>query len=387
MTNLKLIYDVLINSTHTTINFQQLQKDLEVIEEQQQWDELFKRANLHGILPLVFNTLKSPTLDIDESVLSSFKQGTLEIAKENMLMSAELLRITKLLNAQDIKVTSFKGPVLSFMIHKDITLRQYSDIDILIDKRDMYTAAQLLINSGYSTDIDLKFLKNKQFIIASKDLAFIHAPSGVNLELHWKLFDPKFAIKSNDFFTSTQNIKLLNTTLKTFDTTNLLVYLCMHGSKHYWERIEWIVDIDRLVREYEIDWDVVQEQSVKLEIKTLVYVGLSISSKFFNTPIPEALHKDMNEHNSLVSQIIQTIYDDEISIEKDREKINLKNIIRHSSFKDSNSATLKAKIHSYLQLKTGDIILVNLPSYLTWFYYPLRLFRLSKKLLKRDSDV
>lgn len=387
MANLKIIYDILINSTQTTVDFQQLQKYLVLIEEKQEWNQLFTRANLHGILPLVFTTLKSSSLDIDESVLSAFKQGTLEIAKENMLMSSELLRVTKFLNAQDIAVTSFKGPALSFMIHKDITLRQYSDIDILIDMSDIYEAAQLLVNNGYTTDIDLKFLKNKQFIIASKDLAFIHTVSGVNLELHWELFDSKLAIKSNDFFKSTQDIKLFNTSLKTFATTNLLVYLCMHGSKHYWERIEWIVDIDRIVREYDVEWDVLQEQSEKLEIKTLVYVGLSISNKLFHTPIPEALQKDMEEHSSLVSQIIQAIYDDEIIIEQDVDRISLSSISRNISLKDSKSSTLEVKIRSYLQLKTGDIILINLPRYLTWLYYPLRLFRLSKKLLKRDYDV
>ena len=51
-----------------------------------------------------------------------------------MLMSAELIRIMKLLEKNDIKALAFKGPVLSQMVYGDITLRQYVDLDVLIRK-------------------------------------------------------------------------------------------------------------------------------------------------------------------------------------------------------------------------------------------------------------
>ena len=384
MTNLKHIYDALINFSQSTIDFQKLEEDLKFIEQKEQWSDLFTRANMHGILPLVYKTLHSSHLNIDEDVLFSFKQATVEIAKENMLMSSELLRVTKLFDAQQIPVTSFKGPTLSLMIHKDITLRQYSDLDLLIDETYLYEAAEILIKNGYQTDIDLKFLKNKQFILAAKDLPFTHPLSQVKIELHWKLFDPKFAIKSNDFFKLTQDIQLYNSNITTFDTTNLLVYLCMHGSKHYWERIEWIVDIDRLTREYEIEWEVFQTQVEQLEIKTLVYVGLCISSELFDTPIPHFIQKEMQEYQTFGAKIIETIYDDEIINEVDIDTIDLQSITRNISFKDTKSSTLEAKIRSYFQLKQGDITIVNLPNYLSWAYYPLRFIRITQKYLKRN---
>ena len=35
--------------------------------------------------------------------------------------------------------------------------------------------------------------------------------------------------------------------IKSFNTEQLLVYLATHGAKHQWERMEWLVDIARVI--------------------------------------------------------------------------------------------------------------------------------------------
>ena len=69
-----------------------------------------------GMLPLFYKTLFSLNTDnevIQTEILPKLKEYNMGIARRNMLMSAELLRIVKLLKENDIEVLSFKGPVLA----------------------------------------------------------------------------------------------------------------------------------------------------------------------------------------------------------------------------------------------------------------------------------
>ncbi len=89
-------------------------------------------ASRHGILPLVYKTLKKLTENSDlnaqsstlNAMLSELKVQYLGIVQRNMLMSAELIRIMKLLEENGIEALAFKGPTLAQMAYGDITLRQ-----------------------------------------------------------------------------------------------------------------------------------------------------------------------------------------------------------------------------------------------------------------------
>ena len=72
--------------------------------------------------------------------------------------------------------------------------------------------------------------------------------------MHWSFLDEDYPMQVDleDFWNETQEVKLNGHPIPTFSNENLLYYLCIHGSKHLWERIEWINDIDLLVQSNEI---------------------------------------------------------------------------------------------------------------------------------------
>ena len=50
-----------------------------------------------------------------------------------MLLTSELIKIMKLLEENDIKAIAFKGPTLAQLAYGDVTLRQYVDLDLLVE--------------------------------------------------------------------------------------------------------------------------------------------------------------------------------------------------------------------------------------------------------------
>ena len=101
--------------------------------------KLTSLAIQHGILPLVYKTIKELSQEkasiVPIEFLTELKAQYMGISQRNMLMSAELIRIMKLLEENGIEALAFKGPTLSQMAYGDITLRQYVDLDILVDEK------------------------------------------------------------------------------------------------------------------------------------------------------------------------------------------------------------------------------------------------------------
>lgn len=77
------------------------------------------------------------------------KQHYMDIVKQNMLMTSELIKVVKILEENNIEAISFKGPVLSQLAYGDVVSRQYCDLDILVDEKELIRTVNLFLDNGY----------------------------------------------------------------------------------------------------------------------------------------------------------------------------------------------------------------------------------------------
>ena len=336
----------------------------------------------HGILPLVYKTLKklhtSHQLQItDHEILSAFKQQYLSIAQKNMLMSAELIKIINLLKENHIEALAFKGPTLSQMAYGDITLRQYVDLDVLVKKEYIYKIDALLKDRGYQRVLEMTPTQEKVYMKNAHDLGLYHPKSGVHFEMHWSLMNEDYPMQINldTIWKNPQTIKINGKDISTFPTEELLLYLCIHGSKHLWERIEWIKDIDLMIRTQKIDWEGVIERSQNTGFEKMVYLGLSLTAQLFNTPLPQNITghivklKVLDELSDFVLQSWQT------PMSAFRNTSAMLKLFPGTKEKliYLNSILIKPSLNEYWA--------VDLPKKLYWAYYFVRPYMLMKKYL------
>ena len=158
---------------------------------------LINLAYHHGILPLVYQTLKNlqnNNLFHNTELLSELKTHYISISQKNILMSSELIKIMKLFEENNIEALAFKGPTLAQSSYGNITLRQFGDLDLLIKKEDCYKMINILLQNHYIPDIELKedtkeiFLKRANVINLHKEY------NGVYIDIHWRLFSNSYAI-------------------------------------------------------------------------------------------------------------------------------------------------------------------------------------------------
>ena len=193
----------------------------------------------------MYHALKTHTDIIPKEILAAMKMHNMEIAKKNMFMTSELIKAMKLLKDNNIQAISFKGPTLSQMAYGDIALRQYVDLDILIEKNDVYKVYDLLKNS-YTRSLELSASQEHIWFKYAHDLGLTSA-NGIHIEFHWRMLDSDHPVnlKDIDFFASSNLTTLHNTQINVIKNEEFLIYLCVHGAKHMFERIEWVVDIDK----------------------------------------------------------------------------------------------------------------------------------------------
>ncbi len=350
-------------------------------------DTLISLANQHGILPLVYKTLKNLKPVILDSIgepqslltlLTNLKSTYTQISQRNMLMSAELIRIMKLLEENGIKALAFKGPTLAQMAYGDITLRQYGDLDILVDKQVVAKAGDIMVANGFEPIHSMKILTNPICLELDKDFSFF-SPGQVHVEMHWRLV-PKGLNTYFDFdklIQEKQSVFINGKTVYTPSSEHLLTYLCIHGSKHAWERIEWICDIDRLIQNHDLDWDKVLTYTKSKNDRRPLLLGLLLSQKLFQTPLPNTIIKMMETEphlNELTMEVI-SFFNDALLSNSDLQRIYLIESFVAKVFHEKQNKKITF-LKQLFKVSRRDCQYFVLPEKLKFFYIFLRPFRL-----------
>jgi len=254
----------------------------------------------HGVLPLVYSTLKNLSSDttvgptIDSELLARIKAAYLQVVRHNMLLGGELLKMTKLFQKQGIETLAFKGPILAQIAYGDITLRQFGDLDIFVKRANFRKVAELLTAQGYQPRFPIEtFSGEKVMFEMNNDCPFYDRKRGIAVEIHWDFFR-KLALPTERLhpWEHRRTVSLNGTPVTTLSDESHLLYHSLHGSKHLWERFIWIVDIDRLIRATpDLDWERVLEMAESMGAKRMFLLGPALASHYLHTPLPVSIQK------------------------------------------------------------------------------------------------
>ena len=360
------------------------------------YQSLISAATQHGIVPLVYKTIKELSQNTSDSsyhteyltldtFLSELKPFYLSIAQNNMLMSGELIKIMHLLKEHDIESLAFKGPTLAQMAYGDITLREYADLDILVKKEDIYKVDTLFKEHNYERSIKLTTRQEKLWIKLKHDLGLYNPKNNILFEIHWSLMDEDYPIQmdTSAFWLNPKAIYINQQEIKTFSTEDLLLYLCIHGSTHLWERIEWIKDIDMIIQTQPLDWDHILRKAKNLYIETIFDLGIYQANELFGTDIPTSIMERISHEKKLpsLSNYIQKRW------QKDRREDIFGTLQRTLAYLKlfPNFKAQISYLHKILLKPTlNEYDYIELPTGMYWAYYLVRPYLLAKKHISKN---
>ena len=148
------------------------------------WPAFLRLAEYHGVRPLVHQALAETA---PPELTQFFRAHTIN----TLVLTAELLRILRLLDAQGIRAVPFKGPALAQSLYGDLALREFCDLDLLVRETDLRNARELLEAQGYRLDFALDPRDEAAYIRDEQDYQLRHPAKGILIELHWR-FTPRW---------------------------------------------------------------------------------------------------------------------------------------------------------------------------------------------------
>lgn len=283
----------------TRIDPQRAERVRGLLRQEIDWTYLIRTAHRHGVMSLLYASLNSvcPEL-VPRGARYYLRDHFCSNAARNLFLTDELLRLLKLLAAQEIAAVPFKGPVLAACVYGNLALRQFGDLDILVHKRDVTRARDLLVSEGYQPPPWLVRMTAAQRA-ASLDFQhyhyqFVRGDGRVMVELHWGLIEHylAFRLPLECLWERLEQVSLLGTRVRNFPPEGLLLFLCAHGAKHGWERLEWICGVAELLRTREgLDWARVLWTAERLGSGRMLRLGLLLANDLLGTTLAKDVQR------------------------------------------------------------------------------------------------
>lgn len=256
------------------------------------WDYLLQMSEDHRVVPLLFKKLKSDYLDkIPEQILTKFQTRYQQIAAYNFARTTQLIKLVNLLQKQNLPVIAYKGMALAKFAYKDITLRQFTDIDLMIRKKDFFRVKDLFTQIGCRPAWELTENQEKAVLKYYYEYPFFYDETNTLIEVHWEFIESFFAFdfEMKNLWNRTKKITLYGKETPTLAAEDCLLVLCSHGSKHFWKRLSWICDVANLVETCEIDWGFVQNSARKIGSLRMVLLGLYLAKELLKIELPDEI--------------------------------------------------------------------------------------------------
>jgi hypothetical protein len=76
-------------------------------------------------------------------------------------------------------------------------------------------------------------------------------------------------------------------------TEDELLLICIHGAKHFWERLMWIADVAALVSRQSVDWDRAMSAAREVQAKRMLRVGLLLATNVIGARLPAKVLEEL----------------------------------------------------------------------------------------------
>ncbi|QWG34651.1 nucleotidyltransferase family protein [Bacillus mycoides] len=349
------------------------------------WEVFLEQAVHHRVYPVIYQKLKQ----VDEELIPShivqtlnrkYKKNTFQM----LYLSAEMERINKLCNENEIRMIFLKGPVLSQDLYGDISLRTSCDLDVLIPMQNLEKVEMLLLEQGYVKDDYIQTILN-DWKWRHHHITFFHPTKQIKLEIHWRLNpgpgkEPGF----EELWKRKRKSTLTSNSVYMLGEEDLFLFLVSHGARHGWSRLRWLVDIKKIV-DQELNWSEIHKLMRKYQMLHLGGQALILAAQLLGVRLDERMMELVAKKRS--KQLAQeALFYFKQMINLHTDPVPEEVFIYHSRYLFSLMSNQQKILYIMSQLYPYpiDAKTLPLPKFLHFLYFPLRpflcLWRKTKKL-------
>ncbi|MDE5413814.1 nucleotidyltransferase domain-containing protein [Alkalihalobacterium chitinilyticum] len=337
------------------------------------WDLFVELALHHRLYPVLYPELKKVSNYVPANVLQLihgyYKRNTFQM----LHLSAEMEQVNELFIIKGIPLLFLKGPVLSHSLYGNLSLRTSSDLDFLIPIERLQESEQLLVELGYEKDDYIETVL-EDWRWRHHHVTYFHPQKGIKLEIHWRLHpgpgkEPTF----QELWNRKQTSKYSHHPIYMLGYEDLFIFLVLHGARHGWSRLRWLVDIHQILQK-DIDWKVLHHLMKRYKAKPICGQAVILSSQFFQTNVPKELKPLINQPSTRLAQEAIFYLERMVNLHTDPVPEEVSNYHKRHLFSLMSNQQKILFILSFLYPYPEDAETLPLPKPLHFLYFPLRPF-------------
>ncbi len=276
-----------------------------LLQEKLDWERVFSIADPQGVLPLLhWHLCRNADSMLPVSVAERLRQRFHSNLSSNLWLTGELLRILPVFAQHHVPVIPFKGPVLTASLYGHLGLREFGDLDLLVHPGNVLRAKALLLQAGYLPELPLTPTQESLLLRHDCEYNFTSSARGTRVEVHWLIAPRSFSLPldPDPWWQRLTSFSLNGSAVPMLSAEDLLVVLSVHGGKHCWERLSWVVDVGALLRQYpHLDWKTVCVQARRARARRMLLLGLHLAHELLGAPVPADLLREIVQEPALRS--------------------------------------------------------------------------------------
>ncbi len=243
------------------------------------WDRVLVIAADWDVEPVVLSNLSRLfSSAMPEDVRSRVQLRETEVRGWAIAKSLVTAELAMSLESAGVQTIVLKGPTVGLLAYGDVSMRTFSDIDLLVRPDDLAATIMHLISRGYKRDYDISLeptLKEHLHALEFSDgkhKVEVH-PALLPRHLH-------FDIGWSEIISRSQRLSIGNGEVSALASDQMLVFLCAHGAKHMWSGARWIADVANLIgRLSNDDVEGAERLSRRTHSRQLLSLGLRIAER------------------------------------------------------------------------------------------------------------
>lgn len=286
-----LEYEVILNCLHSRRDLSVLSTVRQLTTEPEfNWERALNLAATHRVSNLLFDAIQN-NAEPPPRVKSTLSEIYNRTAFTNLYLLNELGRLLAVLKSNDIDVLVLKGAGLAITAYRTIGLRPMVDVDLLLHRRDIPTALDVLAREGFDRSIEPRPGAALEF---ENEIA-LHkiGLEPIRLDIHWSLFDSHFyqeTLSLDWFWRSARVSSWQEFHYQVPGPEAQLIHLCGHLALHHAlsPALLWLNDLVEVISKYQddIDWELMFEKATEMRLVLPVQKYLEIVVEELNAPIP-----------------------------------------------------------------------------------------------------
>jgi Uncharacterised nucleotidyltransferase len=289
-----------------------------LIRDSFDWALFLQSAEGHGLALLLAEHVKN--LDrslVPPDALVKLQELRRTRAISTLQLTAELFRLLQCFDASGIDVLVTKGPALSVRCYGKPDMRQYGDLDLIVRESDIRRATQAMVDLAYEPRIPLSAIDAKK---SPGEYVFRKSSTNVLVEFHTERtfrYHPR-RLPIEKLFQRRAFVTIDGRDVPALSLEDELVLICVHGAKHFWERLMWIADVAALISAKQSpDWSRAMAAAREVGAERILRLGLRLASDVLGAQLPAELKASVHSDRTVAKLAAQI--KDRLASRKPRE--------------------------------------------------------------------